>query len=295
MKVLITGAKGQVGVELLQANLADKFAMDIVGFDRASLDITDYAQVSTILQRELPAVVINAAAYTAVDKAEQDIEPAYAINKDGPANLARVCKALHIPLIHISTDYVFDGDKKTPYLETDIPNPTGVYGKSKLAGEQAVADILAQHYIVRVAWVFGAHGNNFAKTMLRLGKQRSELSVVADQKGGPTWAKDIAEVALTLAKQTAVKPVEWGIYHYAGAEQTTWFAFAQHIFETAADLNLVTAKPKLLAITSEQYPTPAKRPHNSALDCNKIKAALHIEPSNWQVGLENVLTTWKST
>jgi dTDP-4-dehydrorhamnose reductase len=295
MKVLITGAKGQVGCELLQGELADKLAMHVVGFDRASLDITDYAQVDTILQREQPDVVINAAAYTAVDKAEQDIEQAYAINRDGPANLAKVCNALHIPLIHISTDYVFDGDKKTPYLETDLPNPTGVYGKSKLAGELAIADILKQHYIVRVAWVFGAHGNNFAKTMLKLGKERSELSVVADQKGSPTWAKDIAEVVLTLAKQTAVQPLDWGIYHYAGAKQTTWFAFAQHIFETAADLKMITAKPQLLAITSEQYPTPAQRPQNSVLDCNKIKAALNVEPSNWQVGLKNVLTTWKST
>jgi dTDP-4-dehydrorhamnose reductase len=293
MKVLITGAKGQVACELLQASLAEKFALEVVGFDRATLDITDYAQVNTILQREQPAVVINAAAYTAVDKAEQDIEQAYAINRDGPANLAKVCKALHIPLIHISTDYVFDGDKKTPYLETDVPNPTGVYGKSKLAGELAIADIHKQHYIVRVAWVFGAHGNNFAKTMLRLGKERSELSVVADQKGGPTWAKDIAEVALTLAKQTAAQPVEWGLYHYAGAQETTWFAFAQHIFDKAFDLKMITAKPQVTAITSEQYPTPAKRPLNSVLDCNKIKAALNIEPSNWQVGLANVLTTWK--
>jgi dTDP-4-dehydrorhamnose reductase len=293
MKVLISGAKGQVGCELLQANLAAKFALEVVGFDRAALDITDYAQVNTILQREQPAVVINAAAYTAVDKAEQDIEQAYAINRDGPANLANVCKALHIPLIHISTDYVFDGDKKTPYLETDVPNPTGVYGKSKLAGELAIADILKQHYIVRVAWVFGAHGNNFAKTMLRLGNERSELSVVADQKGGPTWAKDIAEVALTLAKQTAAQPVEWGTYHYTGADQTTWFAFAQHIFESAFDLKMITAKPRVTAITSEQYPTPAQRPLNSVLDCNKIKAALNIAPSNWQQGLEDVLKTWK--
>lgn len=295
MKVLITGANGQVGRELLQNSLATKWALELVGFDRTALDITDYAQVKHTLEQEQPQVLINTAAYTAVDKAEQEVEQAYAINRDGPANLAKACKTLNIPLIHISTDYVFDGNKQTPYLETDTPNPTGVYGKSKLAGELAIADVLEQHYIVRVAWVFGAHGNNFVKTMLRLGQERAELSVVDDQKGAPTWAKDIADVLLTLAKQTQTQAINWGTYHFAGAQQTTWCGFAQHVFAKAFDLNMLTAKPKVFAITSEQYPTPAQRPLNSMLDCSKIKEALNIQPSNWAIGLENVLNTWKKS
>lgn len=293
MKILVTGANGQVGQELLSTTLINKYSVNVVGLDKQALDITNFEHVLSTLSSQKPDVVINSAAYTAVDKAEDDIDLAYSINAKGPENLAKACKILNIPLLHISTDYVFDGNKPESYLETDIPNPSGIYGKSKLAGEQAIQNIHSMHYILRVAWVFGEHGNNFVKTMLRLGKERSELSIVADQKGCPTWAKDIAETLIKLAIQTAQQPIEWGIYHFTGDNETTWHGFAQQIFDSALVNSSLTNKPTLQGITSEQYPTPAKRPLNSTLNCNKIKRALNIEQSNWLFGLNHVLKTWK--
>lgn len=295
MKILVTGANGQVGAELVKRGKEGTSSQNIVvvALSRSDLDISNYSDVDTTLCSIKPDVVINAAAYTAVDKAEEESEQAYNINRDGPANLASTCKKLNIPLIHISTDYVFDGHKKTPYEESDQPNPSGVYGKSKFAGERAIADILTQYYIVRVAWVFGASGNNFVKTMLRLGKEKDEIGVVADQRGGPTWARDIAKLLLALASRCQHEPIPWGIYHYTGDPVTTWFDFANDIFDTAIALRLLDKKPRITAISSEQYPTLAKRPSNSVLCCNKLKQAMIITQPNWQQGLQTVLGEFK--
>ncbi|PKH85175.1 dTDP-4-dehydrorhamnose reductase [Colwellia sp. Bg11-28] len=293
MKILVTGANGQVGSELLQAALAIKYNVEVVGYGRSLLDITDIDQVKSILAKEKPNVVINAAAYTAVDKAEEEINLAYAINEKGPENLASFCNELSIPLLHISTDYVFDGSKIGAYAETDVPNPTGIYGKSKLAGEQAVIKNHPLHYILRVAWVFGEFGNNFVKTMVRLGKEREQLRVVADQKGAPTYAKDIAETLLKLAVQINSQTSNWGIYHYCGDTPISWHGFAQIIFEQAKQNNILTSTPKVLAITTKEYPTPAERPLNSILNCDKITQTFKLDLSNWQAGLGNVFNAWK--
>ena len=294
MKILVTGANGQVGQEFILGDLADRYNVEIIGYDKSSLNIADLTSVQTVLNKEKPDVVINTAAYTAVDKAEDDVELAYKVNEVGPKNLAEVCNSLQIPIIHISTDYVFDGEKDSPYQESDLPNPTGIYGKSKLAGEIAIQQANPMHYIVRVAWVFGAYGNNFIKTMLRVGEQRSELSVVNDQYGGPTWAQDIAETLIKIAvKAKADTSADYGIYHYTGAPKTTWHNFALDIFEQAYNQQQISTKPKVLAISTQEYPTPAKRPNNSVLNCSKIKQNFNIEQSNWQVGLSNVLNAWK--
>ncbi|OUR61400.1 dTDP-4-dehydrorhamnose reductase [Colwellia sp. 39_35_sub15_T18] len=293
MKILVTGANGQVGSELLQADLINKYNAQVIGCDRALLDITNIDNIKAMLNQEKPDVVINAAAYTAVDKAEEEIDLAFTINEKGSENLAIICNELAIPLLHISTDYVFDGAKNSAYDENDAPNPTGIYGKSKLAGEQAIIKNHPMHYILRVAWVFGEHGNNFVKTMLRIGKDREQLNVVADQKGAPTYAKDIGETLLKLAVQINEETNDWGIYHYSGATPTSWHGFAQTIFEKAVKTNILANKPKVLPITSKEYPTPAERPLNSILNCDKITQTFNIEQSNWQLGLNNVLQAWK--
>ena len=293
MRVLVTGANGQVGSELTNSVLAKKLNIDVLAYGRKQLDISSFSQVENVLNHERPVVLINTAAYTAVDKAEQEQETAYAINEKGPENLAIICQRLNIILIHISTDYIFDGTKLGAYTELDTPNPTGVYGKSKLAGEIAVNSNIDRHFILRVAWVFGEYGNNFVKTMLRLANEKKELSIVADQKGSPTWAKDIADVCLLLAVKAMAMSVEFGTYHFVGNRETTWFHFAENTFNMANARGYINTKPALTAITSAQYPTPAQRPLNSVLNCNKIEKALGIPLSNWQLGLEHVLEKWK--
>ncbi len=204
---------------------------------RAELNITQQEAVNSFVQTQKPDIVINAAAYTAVDQAESEPELAYAINHDGAANLAQACADNNIPLMHLSTDYVFDGEKVGAYTETDTPNPQGIYGKSKLEGDRAVESILEQYIILRTSWVFGAKGNNFVKTMLRLGKERDILKVVADQHGGPTWAGDIAITLLQLVKRWDDGDTNpWGTYHYSGQPVTTWQGFAEAIFEQAEKL-----------------------------------------------------------
>jgi len=292
MKLLITGARGQVGSEII--NICHQSDLPYVATGRDDLDITDEDAVSEIVLRERPTAVINAAAYTAVDRAEQELEQAYAINRDGARNLAKACARANIPLLHISTDYVFDGTKHEAYTEQDVPNPTGVYGGSKLDGERAVADNLEQHYILRVAWVFGASGQNFVRTMLRLGRERSELGVVSDQVGGPTCAKDIAATLLQIAERFhKQQPMPWGIYHYTGTPAVTWYEFAIAVFEQAQQFGVLNKTPTVSAITTADYPTPAQRPQNSMLNCDKITAALDIQQPDWKDGLKDVLNTWK--
>lgn len=284
--ILITGAGGQVGKELcLRAG-----TRNIVACDRQSLDITDAPALAQIMQQYQPALIINAAAYTAVDKAESEQAAAYAINRDGAGTLAQAAAKAGIPLLHISTDYVFDGESPAPYREDDTAAPTGVYGDSKWQGEQAVRQHCPQHIILRVAWVFGAHGHNFVRTMLRLGRERDELSVVADQHGAPTHAGAIAEALLQLAERhLAGQNLPWGTWHYSGTPATSWHGFAQAIFEQAVELGLLTRKPAVKAITTAEFPTPARRPMNSVLDLSRSQAELGLAPKNWRDGLQEML------
>lgn len=292
MKILITGAQGQVGKELV--TIANQQGFDVVAAGRNDLDITKLENIESYINVQQADIVINAAAYTAVDKAEEEQDFAYTINRDGAANLATVCAKKNIPLLHISTDYVFDGTKTIAYSESDEVSPLGIYGISKWQGEEGIRQYCPQHIILRVAWVFGAQGNNFVKTMLRLVKDRDEINVVADQFGGPSPAKDIAETLITLIEQyQKEKNLEWGTYHYCGVDKTNWCDFAKEIFKQAKDKGLIEKEIKVNAITTEQYPTPAKRPSNSMLDCSKIKNTFGIEMPNWKKALNQVLTELK--
>lgn len=288
MKILVTGANGQIGHCLQQQLYQKNWAFS--AFTRTELDITDSQAVNQIVQRLRPDIIINAAAYTAVDKAEQERELAYAVNRDGPANLARAAKDVNAAIFHISTDYVFSGEATGAYKEDAPTNPQGVYGQSKLAGELAVAAANDKHIILRTAWVFGEHGNNFVKTMIRLGKIKDVLNIVADQKGSPTFADDIAKVLLVVAQHYFEgKPIPWGTYHYSGQPYVSWYGFAREIFTEVEQAGLyVKPVPQLNAITTAEYPTPAKRPANSKLDCKKIEQAFGVTPSDWQSALKNI-------
>jgi len=293
MTVLITGAAGQLGTALCLRSKAH--AHDIVTVNHNDLDVTNESSIKALVAQVKPAVIINAAAHTAVDRAETDSASAFAVNRDGPLYLARACAKADIPLLHISTDYVFDGKKTTPYLETDTPNPQGVYGQSKLEGEIAVASALDKYITLRTAWVFSATGQNFVRTILRLAKERDELSVVADQTGAPTWAGDIAEVLLEIVDRIRQrKPVTWGLYHYTGSPATTWHAFAVAICEQAFALGMLEKKPFIKPISTSEYPTPARRPQNSVLACAHIQKELRIPQADWQIGLKQILIQWKT-
>ncbi len=290
LKVALTGANGQLGFQLVK-KLSDK--VNLLALDRTALDISNNAQVEKTLLAFAPDVIINAAAYTAVDKAEQEQELAKAINETGPQNLAKFAAKLDAVLIHVSTDYVFDGQSDKPYVETDATNPQSIYGQTKLNGEQAVIKYCAKHIILRTAWVFAEHGNNFVKTMLRLTQSRPELGVVADQMGGPTYAGDIAEAIISIVSLlSAENEQRYGIYHYSGAPYVSWHQFAYSIFQHAVQQQLIAQAPKVNAITTAEYPTPAKRPAFSMLDCSKIQQAFTVSPSNWQAALNN-LTLYK--
>ncbi|MBK5553041.1 MULTISPECIES: dTDP-4-dehydrorhamnose reductase [unclassified Pseudomonas] len=287
MRVLVTGAQGQVGRELLQ-RVPSGFS--VIGYGSGELDISDPAQVQDVLVRTKPQLVINAAAYTAVDKAENEIERAYAVNRDGVTHLALAAEERGIALLHISTDYVFSGDSDCAYKPDDVTAPTGVYGLSKLAGEQQLQQHCSRHLILRTSWVFGVQGNNFVKTMLRLGRDRDELAVVADQRGCPTSAGSIADTLWALAaifqRDGALK---WGLYHYSGEPACTWYDFADEIFSQAQALGLLEKSPSLKAITTAGFPTPAKRPAWSVLDCQALELDYGLAPRSWKRELHQVL------
>lgn len=284
---MIVGARGQVGSLLhLQAS---QHGFDVMAVDRDELDITDPLAVNRQVLQWCPQVIVNAAAHTAVDKAESDVDASYAINRDGPAHLAAAAEAVGAVLLHISTDYVFAGDKEGLYVETDPVSPQGVYGASKLAGEQAVMAGCSRHLILRTAWVFGEHGNNFVKTMLRLAASRDSLGIVADQFGGPTYAGDIAAALLVMAQQALVPDFsQWGIYHFAGEPHVSWYDFANAIFHEASVQGVLVRLPAVKGIATSDYPTPAKRPANSKLDCQKIQQVFGIAPSDWRQALKNI-------
>ncbi|MFS1909672.1 dTDP-4-dehydrorhamnose reductase [Vibrio sp. 10N.286.48.B7] len=287
-KVLITGAYGQVGHCLVE-QLSQRTDVEVIAYDRAELDITSSEQVNTVVQAVKPDVIINAAAHTAVDKAESEVELSYAINRDGPLYLAQAAETCGAALLHISTDYVFDGTKSEPYVESDLTNPPSVYGQSKLAGEQAVAETCSRYAVLRTAWVFGEHGNNFVKTMLRLGSERSELGIIGDQFGGPTYAGDIATALVTMMDEFQCgTPDISGIYHFSGAPHVSWYEFAKAIFTAAGEHGALNALPTVNEITADQYPLPAPRPTNSRLNCSKIGSVFGVEPSDWSQALKNI-------
>jgi len=288
MRVLITGCYGQVG-SCLTKQLADNDGTKVLALDRESLDITNQEAVNATVTEFEPSIIINAAAHTAVDKAEEEVNLSYAINRDGPKYLAQAAQSVGAAILHISTDYVFEGNKAGEYTETDATNPQGVYGESKLAGEIAVAEECDKHIILRTAWVFGENGNNFVKTMLRLGENRDALSIVGDQFGGPTYAGDIASTLIQIAKRIAQdETVEYGVYHYSGLPHVSWFDFADAIFDVAVEQGVLAKKPSLTGITTDQYLTPAKRPSNSRLSTEKITQGFDIEASDWQTALEKI-------
>jgi dTDP-4-dehydrorhamnose reductase len=273
VKILLCGAQGQLGGEIVRA------LPGVVALNRSQLDLAS-PRMSEVFEQICPDLVINAAAYTAVDQAEQDREQALAINRDGPARLAEQCARSGSPLLHFSTDYVFDGNLERPYHEEDACHPCSVYGASKLAGEEAIRAVLQQHWIVRVSWLFGAARNNFVKTILRLAQERDELRVVHDQRGGPTWTRHLAEV---VGQFCALRP-DWGTYHYADGPTVSWFEFAGEIL-TAARACGLPVKARLVPIPTQEYPTPARRPANSQFDCSKILSALGCAQQDWRPGL----------
>jgi dTDP-4-dehydrorhamnose reductase len=279
VKLLVLGANGQVGRALLR--LAAERGVDHVGFGRGDVDIRDETELARAIDRD--CIVVNCAAYTAVDRAESEPDLAQAVNCDAVAALARIAETRNLPLVHLSTDYVFDGSKGSAYVESDIVNPISAYGRSKAAGETAVLSLCRRHIILRTAWVYSATGHNFVRSMLRLAKQQAVLRVVSDQHGGPTSSDDIAQAILAVAAQCANPDfTEWGIYHFTGAPPTTWHGFASAILARHEGVSI-------LPISTADYPTAARRPANSVLDCRKIRARFGIEQPDWRRSLACVL------
>lgn len=280
---------GQLGQELARARAA---RLDVRVIGRDTINVANATDVRDAVKRLQPRIVLNASGYTAVDRAETDREAAFAVNRDGVAALAEACAALGIPLIHVSTDYVFDGEAG-PYAETDAPAPGTVYGESKRQGEDLVRSRLERHIILRTAWLFGAFGNNFVKTMLRLSETRSAIRVVDDQFGCPTPAAALADAMIALAERaTGEGGLAWGTYHYAGQPATTWRRFAERIFDRAAVLGLISHVPQVTPITTKQFPTAARRPANSVLNCGRL-SALGLAPPDWRAGLDDVIGEMK--
>jgi len=286
VRVLVSGCNGQVGF-LLKKLLTNK--VELLALTREELDITNRHLVNDTINNFKPDVVINAAAYTAVDKAESEEELAFSINCIGPEYLAKAANKANAALIHISTDYVFEGNKSGIYSEDDPVNPQGMYGQTKLAGEAAVKRCCKKYLILRTAWIFGEHGNNFVKTMLRLAKDRDALSIVSDQVGGPTYAGDIATAIIEIVNKIKMgENINWGVYHFSGMPYVSWFEFAQYIFTKAKKKEILENIPQLTPITTKEFPTPAKRPENSKLNCQAIENEFGIVPSDWLSELENI-------
>ena len=283
MKLLITGANGQLGLAL-KRRLSGLH--EVATLDRAQLDISDVAACRRALDIARPDVLLNCAAYTAVDGAETDRATAFAINGDGPANLARACRELGVFPIHFSTDYVFDGSSRVPYVEDATTHPMGVYGQSKLAGEVAVASECPAHLILRLSWVYGNDGANFYKTMLRLGSERLLLRVVADQIGVPNYTADLADaVERVLERSTGELAARAGLYHLTSSGPVSWCEFARAIFDGAKMSDRVTVE----AISTSEYPTPATRPAYSVLDASRFAATFDWEIPDWRRGLARCL------
>jgi len=293
MRILLIGKDGQLGEEL-QGLLPTLGTVKAVG--RAELDLLQPEAIRQMIHDVEPHLIVNAAAYTAVDKAESEPELAHAINGTAPTVMAKTAEAIGATLIHVSTDYVFDGQKNTPYREDDPTHPLGVYGASKLAGEDGIRHQCDRHFILRTAWVYGNGGKgNFVKTMLRLGKEREELRVVMDQVGSPTWTGDLSRTIGQIASQVAqgadASPPAFGTYHVTNSGAVSWYDFAVAIFEEAAQLGLPLKIQRVLPITTAEYPTPARRPAYSVLSQQKTAALLGAPQPHWRQGLRQMLAT----
>jgi len=288
-KLLVVGASGQLARSLMAAASAHP-NFDVAFLGRPSLDLLDAASVARALDAVRPDWVVNAAAYTAVDRAESEPDLAFAVNRDGAGGVAAAAAWHGVPVIHISTDYVFDGGKSGAYIETDAPNPLGVYGRSKLEGEERVAAANARHLILRTSWIYSEFGGNFVKTMLRLAAEQPELRVVADQYGNPTYAGDLAAAIFKIIERflrDGPDAAEWGIYHAAGQGQTSWHGFAEQIIKASTGPG--RASIPVRAIMTAQFPTPVRRPANSAMDCGKLEAAFGLRLPAWPESLDRCL------
>ncbi len=281
--ILITGATGQVGGELLRLFPGARAP------GRNELDLSSETFIRNYVQETKPRWILNPAAYTAVDKAESEPEAAYAINAEAPRILGEEARKIGAAVVHFSTDYVFDGSQATSYRETDPTGPLGVYGTTKLAGEQALTATGAAHVILRTSWVYGATGKNFLLTILKMAAQKPELKIVADQHGAPTWARDLALLTAHLVAQRTPETLESGVYHATSQGETTWFGFAS---EGVGRSNLPA---RLIPISTADYPTPAKRPHYSRLNCEKLADTFNFRLPAWDVSLGHVLTLWSSS
>ena len=275
--ILLFGANGQLGQEMVRASAARK--MPLVALSHAEADIADANAVREAIVRHKPALVVNAAAYTKVDLAETDVEGARRGNDIGPALLGEACAAAGIPLVHVSTDYVFDGTKPTAYVETDAVSPASSYGRSKESGERVLRAATPRHVILRTSWVYSEFGHNFLKTILRLAATRDELRIVADQRGCPTSTLDLAEAVLSIAPRLIAGEDVWGTYHFAGSEVTTWHGFASRI--VAAQAPFTGRTPRVTPITTAEYPLPARRPANSELDSSLFARIFGIRARPW--------------
>ena len=283
MRILLTGCAGQLGRELKRSLCC---LGEVIACDRQEFDLADPDALRKAVREAAPTVIVNTAAHTAVDKAESEPELAMAINAIAPGVLAEEARRLGALLIHYSTDYVFDGTKPAPYTEDDSPAPLSVYGRSKREGELAIAATGARHLILRTSWVYGLHGANFMKTMLRLGKERDELRVVGDQVGAPTWSRHLADAtALIVARRDAPQ----GLYHLAAAGETSWHGYAEAIFAEARRAGLLNKSPVVHRITSADYPLPAARPANSRLDCSRFRRDFDLTLPDWRTGLIDCL------
>jgi dTDP-4-dehydrorhamnose reductase len=288
-RILIIGSAGQLGVELQKIFAG---AGSITAVDLPTIDITNEAQLRAFIRETDPNIILNAAAYTAVDRAESEPEIAHAVNAEAPRIMAEESLRSNALLVHYSTDYVFDGTKPGPWVETDAPNPLSVYGATKLAGERAVESVGGKTLIFRTSWVYGSHGKNFLLTMLRLGQERDQLSIVDDQIGAPTTSSELAAATHTIVEGILSgqfgDPASWsGLYHTTCSGSTSWFGFAEAIFTRASEL-LAANAPTLTPILTSAYPTPAKRPHNSILSNEKLKARFGVALSSWESALDDV-------
>ncbi len=283
MKILLAGSQGQLGLAL--APYAESRGHQVVALDRVQMDITNLDKIERSVDSHQPEIIVNSAAYTSVDKAETDKEGCFAINRDGVANLARVSRAFQIPLIHISSSFIFDGTKSGLYKETDEPNPVNTYGQSKLEGEILLRELCPKHILLRTSWIFGPDRFNFLKTVLRLAREKDELEIVSDQTGGPTYSGDLARVVVAIAEQLDCKPDDlWGTYNYCGTDQASWFQHAETILQEGyrfEDLRAKTIKP----ISTNEFPSTARRPQNSGLDCRKILSHFGIKQRPWKQGV----------
>ncbi|MHC1725660.1 MAG: dTDP-4-dehydrorhamnose reductase [Syntrophobacteraceae bacterium] len=285
-RATVLGSRGMLARDLIESLV--RSGCTAAGFDLPEVDITNEETIKASLLQSghPPEVVINCAAYTAVDKAETDPEIAYAVNAGGPEKLAGICTPLKIPVIHISTDYVFDGHSPSPYREEDTPYPLSIYGKSKLDGEIAIRSNASEYLILRTAWLYGVHGQNFVKTILRLAREREELRIVSDQRGSPTWTQDLANAITLIISNIATDRVKipWGTYHFCNTGETTWYDFARAIVEEAQLYETLKVR-RILPISTGDYPLPAKRPANSALDCRRISTTFKLHQPPWRQSL----------